>query len=98
MQEAEEVQVQWPYWRDVPLDFKSDLSRLLKDSADHVARAVAAVCDRRDSTTCREATLTERRYNEFFSNLLGRETTESVACFSRSRGRWPRSWLADDAA
>jgi 4-amino-4-deoxy-L-arabinose transferase-like glycosyltransferase len=31
---------------------------------------VAAVCDRRNSTTCREATLTERRYNEFFSNLL----------------------------
>jgi len=43
---------------------------LLKNSADHEAGAVAAVCDRRNSTACKEATLTERRYSEFFSNML----------------------------
>jgi len=43
---------------------------LLKDSANPGVGAVAAVCDRRNSTACKEATLTERRYNKFFSNLL----------------------------
>jgi hypothetical protein len=51
-----------------------DERRLLKNSVDNKAGAVAAVCDvcdRRNSAICREATLTERRYNDFFGNLPG---------------------------
>jgi hypothetical protein len=46
-------------------------SRLLKNSEAGEARVVAAVSDRRNSMTYVEATLIERLYHEFFTNLLG---------------------------
>ena len=45
-------------------------SRLLKYPVDQRAGAVAAVYDRRNSITCRTTAFIERRFREFFSNLL----------------------------
>ena len=48
----------------------ASLGRLLKNSSRKHAAAVAAVCDRRNSIAYGDATLIERRYSAFFSNLL----------------------------